>query len=193
MKKLIGVILVIVISSCVSNKNEGNSLLVTGGVLSAFVIAGALAPVAAPFSYVSYKNDKEKSDKIHEHFDPIYKERMSILNTKNPEAEAQYFYNKGLIVYYPTTIDGQIYFGIYEGDKFCKMSMENHQNNIKVILENSETKYLWDLMDVDPEHSKVKSQEVGYYKTFWDFKNIGNTYRKSFNKEMNALTKIGCI
>lgn len=176
--------------SCASNDKKHNETLAAISTVSAIVVAIPLLPFAEAYHVINDTEGKnrERAARLAEKFDPIYLERIEIIESRNPEVDANQLIERGAVLLLPSVLGG----GIFPGLKYEQTKSLDREQNTKTISENDLASYLSALMGKDSAHQELGEFYYGdpfkkFISTGWSYKEIFNTImyvqiQKSSNK-----------
>ncbi len=156
--------------------NEDSTGLVT---VSALIVALPLIPFALPYS-IGHEISEHHSDKVlYQHLDPVYKERIKMIQARSPKADAEQAWGDKTAVFLPTTHGGDNYLGL-EGTKY---SSRNGGENQMLINDSPFLVYLQTHLSDDP----LQTQVHNWNKIYTDFLDARWAYERTFNSEILRL------
>jgi hypothetical protein len=187
--------LALLLSGCASDPQEREQQLGGLATVSALVVALPLIPFTESYHALNQTEKKlrEKREYWESVFDPVYAERIEIIDSRSPEQDAELVFSQGTEVYFPSLLNkvtrfdlGALYPGvenIWNEDPDKKMNYERSQAN-------ELTQYMWTLMSEDPSHLKAEHEDdVTYFSEVWKrFISSRFTYMERFNLTMHQLS-----
>jgi hypothetical protein len=170
--------------SCASNPSQRRDEAAALATTSAMVAALPLIPVAALFRIVSGSEEKwkAKAEERRRVFDPLYRQRIEMIQARDPIADAQRALQSGSVAFLPSMPSGALYPGLEK----TEFHLQDRDANLSAISQSELLRYLVDLMDRDKEHAS--GDGVFYTSEVWNaFLKVGWSYKARFNTEVYRL------
>jgi hypothetical protein len=161
-----------------------------GGVatVSALVVALPLVPVAEGYHFLSgdIRELKAKVAALKVKLDPVYEERLRMIEARDPVADARSVVSEGCELLLPSIPDGRVFPGYFDP----RMGVPASSASTPVVSPKSPTyRFLEELMDKDKLHTESEHQGVSYSgKAYTAFLKAGWRYKERFNREIVRLT-----
>ncbi|ASF17037.1 hypothetical protein K5M76_17880 [Shewanella xiamenensis] len=180
MKPTVIILLSFFLASCASNDGRHNETLSGLATVSALLVAVPLVPFAEAYHIINDTEGKnrERARLLAEKYDPVYNERISIIEQRSAESDARNLINAGVVALLPSVPGVKIYPGLLP-----KQSEQiDHSSNSKSIEANELLAYLSSLMDQDPSHKQAGPYYFG--EPYKKFISTGWAYKEAFNHIM---------
>ncbi len=178
-KILIFLITSLLLNGCASKQGLGGIATV-----SALVVALPLIPFAETYHAINDTQGKAKAqqEQWRLQFDPVYKERIKLIEARNAIVDAENIFNNSDVAFLPVTYQSGLYTGlIWNNEK------TNGEINQKLIDNNDFLKYIQSLLSDDPVHEKTANYR--YHSRIHDcFESTVFDYQSAFNQKMSALS-----
>ncbi|WP_152486804.1 hypothetical protein [Halopseudomonas pelagia] len=180
MNRAIVIFISLVLASCSSNKKEQNETLSALSTVSPVLASVPLVFFAEAHNII---NDTEGKNKeiarlLAEKFDPVYNERINIIEARTPEADAVSLIDQGVFVFLPSVPGVKIYPGLLPKQA---EDIDGYSNS-EAINTNELPTYLSALMSQDPAHKELGRHYFG--EPYRQFISTGWAYKKVFNSFM---------
>jgi hypothetical protein len=170
--------LIALVPSCTTSRQEAQAELATA---TAMMVALPLIPVAIPTTAVRELNEKRAEKKLQDVLDPVYESRITLIQQRDPIADAKEAWLSGARAFLPSIPRGNIFPGL-ENTEFNLKKGFGSENYAR--LQQSEfLRYLETLMGKDPV--QVQNRNIQYFsETYKQFIHVCWKYREAFNKEI---------
>ena len=158
-----------------------------GGVatVSALVAALPLVPVAEGYHFLKgdIRELKQNVAALKVKLDPVYEERVRMIEGRDPVADAQTVLGEGCELLLPSVPDGVIFPGYFDPRAGAPSAQPSRSPKSPTY------RFLEELMDKDRLHSESEQLGVSYSgRPYTAFLRAGAHYKERFNREMVRLT-----
>jgi len=161
-----------------------------GGVatVSALVVALPLIPFAEGYHLLSgdIRDLKAKAAAVKMKLDPVYEERLRLIQNRNPVADARTVVAEGCELFLASVPDGVVFPGYFDPGAGATIPSDPRPSQSS---KSPTYRFLEELMDQDPLHKE--SERLGVYYSgpaYTAFLRAGWSYEESFNHEIARLT-----
>lgn len=161
-----------------------------GGVatVSALVVALPLVPVAEGYHFFSgdIRELKAKVAALKVKLDPVYDERLRMIEARDPAADARTVIGEGCDLLLPSVPDGVVFPGYFDP----RVGVPPSSASKPVASSKSPTyRFLEELMDKDKLHIESEQHGVSYSgKAYTAFLRAGWSYMERFNRKIVSLS-----
>lgn len=172
-------LLIPLLAGCVSKQDLGGL-----ATLSALIVAVPLVPVAESYHVINDTEGKavEQQQQWRASFDPVYQQRIAIIDNRDPRADAERKFAANTIGFFPIERDSKFFIGMIWG----KDNVDGVANQ-QIIDSDEELTTLQQLFADDPTHQKVAGHR--YNSPIYDcFVAKAFTYRKVYNQRLSELS-----
>ncbi len=170
------------LASCASNDNKHSETLSGLSTVSALLVTVPLVPFAEAYHIINDTKGKtnEKMRLLSEKFDPVYNERIRMIEARDPQADATFLIEQNVIALIPSVPEANIYPGLLPQQAMTV----SHEFNDETIKTNELLTYLAELMSQDPVHKDAGPDYFG--DPYRNFIFAGAAYKQVFNSRMYA-------
>ena len=181
-QKFFTLLTALLLSSCASSDKKHNETLAAISTVSAIAIAVPLIPFVEVYHIVNDTRgkDKERSERLAEKFDPIYIQRVEVIESRNPSDDAKALIGRDILVLLPSVPGG----GIFPGLLPKQTVGFNKESNSAQIASSEFAMYLSVLMGKEPAHEAVGEYYFG--DPYKKFLSTGWRYKEVFNQIMHG-------
>lgn len=179
----VSALLLIILTPSCATSNRAQQELAGVATGSALVVALPLIPFAATYHIVSgdLRREKKAEQQLRELLDPVYQERIKMIEQRNPVADATQAWSSGARALLPSIPNGNIFPGLERTEFHLKQDFA--AKNYAELSNFEFLRYLEQLMGKDPVH--LQHANINYYsETYKQFLHTTWRYRESFNKEI---------
>lgn len=172
-------LLIPLLAGCVSKQDLGGL-----ATLSALIVAVPLVPVAEAYHVINDTEGKavEQQQQWRASFDPVYQQRIAIIDNRDPRADAERKFAANTIGFFPIERDSKFFIGMIWG----KDEVDGVANQ-QIIDSDEELTTLQQLFADDPTHQQVAGHR--YNSPVYDcFVAKAFTYRKVYNQRLSELS-----
>jgi hypothetical protein len=178
---LITTALIALVPSCATSNQSAAFRSADIATTTALLVALPLVPVALPISAARELSERKAEKRLQHVLDPVYESRITLIQQRDPIADATEAWLSGARAFLPSGPNGNIFPGLENTEFYLKkgFGFENYER----LQQNEFLRYLETLMGKDPVH--VQNSNVQYFsETYKRFIDVCWKYREAFNKEI---------
>jgi len=180
MKHIAGLLIISLgISGCISRESVSGAATVTS-----LLLAVPLVPFAETYHVINDSKGKarEKSEQLRQQFDPVYQQRIAIIDERDPNNDAIERFQQGTVAFLPNIRGISIFNGL-----LSQVSNESGEANQAVLDGDEFLTSLQALLANDPLHDS--EYIIHYNSSVYDcFFAKSFIYKLKFNQQMSALS-----
>ena len=152
--------------------------------MAGMIVGLPIVPVAMPYNIAREVHDSNAKKKLQEVLDPVYEKRITMIQARDPIADAKQVWAAGTQAFLPSG-PGSSFFPGLENTQF-NLNRQFASENYARLQQSEFLLYLETLMSQDPV--QVQHKNINYFsETYKQFIHVCGNYRAAFNLEMWRL------